>query len=325
MLTPLSDMVSIIDTEALGTPMVVAAFLVTGKETALIDMGYQSSAETIMGDLAEHGFGPDRLDYLLPTHVHLDHSGSLGTLAKTFTNASIRVHPKGERHLADPSALWKGAGELFGEELMREFGRPQSVDRKRLKNAADGDVIDLGNGIHLRTVWTPGHASHHLSYELEGHRAFFTGDAVGVCFPGFPILTPTTPPTSFNLEKTLQSLELIRASSPLEFYTPHYGLVGNATQWIDENVESLQSWKLSIQEMTKKGCSAAQISHALTDEACKKLGRAGSEPPDHLRSLIQNSVLGFLRYFEEFEKQLSFTMMPPHTWRAADPDCTGSK
>jgi glyoxylase-like metal-dependent hydrolase (beta-lactamase superfamily II) len=293
-------MVSIIDTEALGTPMVVAAFLVTGKETALIDMGYQSSAETIMGDLAEHGFGPDRLDYLLPTHVHLDHSGSLGTLAKTFTNASIRVHPKGERHLADPSALWKGAGELFGEELMREFGRPQSVDRKRLKNAADGDVIDLGNGIRLRTVWTPGHASHHLSYELEGHRAFFTGDAVGVCFPGFPILTPTTPPTSFNL-------------------------VGNATQWIDENVESLQSWKLSIQEMTKKGCSAAQISHALTDEACKKLGRAGSEPPDHLRSLIQNSVLGFLRYFEEFEKQLSFTMMPPHTWRAADPDCTGSK
>jgi glyoxylase-like metal-dependent hydrolase (beta-lactamase superfamily II) len=292
-------MVSIIDTEALGTTKVVAAFLVRGKEAALIDMGYRSSAETIMGDLAEHGIGPDHLDYLLPTHVHLDHSGSLGTLAKAFTNASIRVHPKGERHLADPSTLWKGAGELFGGELMRKFGRPQPVDRKRLKNAADGDVIDLGDGIRLRTVWTPGHASHHLSYELEGHRAFFTGDAVGVCFPAFPILTPTTPPTSFNLEMTLQSLELIRAASPLEFYTPHYGLVGNATHWIDENVESLHHWKSTIKEMTKKGCSAAQISHALTDEACRKLRRAGTEPPDYLRNLIKNSVLGFLRYFEE--------------------------
>lgn len=299
MLTPLNNMVSIIDTQALGTPMVVAAFLVTGKETALIDMGYQSSAETIMEDLAEHGFGPDHLDYLLPTHVHLDHSGSLGTLANTFTNASIRVHPKGERHLVDPSTLWKGAGELFGEELMRKFGRPQPVDQKRVKNAADGDVINLGNGIRLRTVWTPGHASHHLSYELEGHRAFFTGDAVGVCYPGFPILTPTTPPTSFNLEKTLQSLELIRATSPLDFYTPHYGFVGNATQWINENVESLHRWKSSIQEMMKKGYSAEQISHALTDDACSKLARARSDAPDYFRTLVKTSVLGFHRYFEK--------------------------
>ena len=147
MLTPLRNIVSIIDTEALGSPMVVAAFLVRGKEIALIDMGYQSSAETIMGDLAEHGIGPNHLDYLLPTHVHLDHSGSLGTLAKAFTNGSIRVHHKGERHLADPSTLWKGTGELFGEELMRKFGRPQPVDRKRLKNAADGDVIDCPSNL----------------------------------------------------------------------------------------------------------------------------------------------------------------------------------
>jgi len=279
--------------------MVVAAFLVTGKETALIDMGYQSSAETIMGDLAEHGFRRDHLDYLLPTHVHLDHSGSLGTLANTFTNASIRVHPKGERHLVDPSTLWRVAGELFGEELMRKFGRPQPVDQKRVKNAADGDVIDLGKGIRLRTVWTPGHASHHLSYELEAHRAFFTGDAVGVCYPGFPILTPTTPPTSFNLEKTLQSLELIRETSPLNFYTPHYGFVGNATQWINENVKSLHRWKSSIQEMTKKGYSAEQISHALTDDACSKLARAGSDAPDYFRALVKTSVLGFHRYFEK--------------------------
>jgi glyoxylase-like metal-dependent hydrolase (beta-lactamase superfamily II) len=297
LLTPLNKMVSIIDTRALGEPMVVAAFLVRGKETALIDMGYQSSAETIMGYFTEHG--SDHLDYLLPTHVHLDHCGALGTLAKTFTNASILVHPKGERHLVDPSALWKGAGELFGDELMRKFGRPQPVDQKRLRIADDGDVIDLGNGVRLRIVWTPGHASHHLSYELEGHRAFFTGDAVGLCYPGFPILTPTTPPTSFNLEKAIQALELIRATSPLHFYTPHYGIVGNAMEWINRNVESLNRWRSTIQEMMKKGLSAEQMSHALTDDACNKLGRAASDTPDYFHTSIKISVLGFLRYFGE--------------------------
>lgn len=123
MLTRLTEAVSIIDTEALGASNVVAAYLVTGKETALIDMGYESSAQIVIDDLTKHGVGPNDLDYLLPTHVHLDHSGSCGTLAKRFDNASIGVHPKGKPHLADPDRLWKGAGQLFGHELMARYGR----------------------------------------------------------------------------------------------------------------------------------------------------------------------------------------------------------
>jgi hypothetical protein len=111
-------------------------------------------------------------------------------------------------------------------------------------------------------------------------------------------LTPTTPPTSFNLEKTLQSLELIKATSPLDLYTPHYGVIGNAMDWINDNVELLKHWNSSIQEMKKKGCSAEQMSHILADEACRKLGREGSEIPDYLTRSIKISVLGFLRYFE---------------------------
>lgn len=295
MLKQLSETISLIDTQALGELNVVAAYLVTGKETALIDMGYQSSAESVIADLIGNGIRSVDLDYLLPTHVHLDHSGSLGTLSKTFTNASIRVHPKGEQHLVDPSILWKGVGELFGE-VASKFGQPQAVDQERLRNAADGDVIDLGDGTCLRTLWTPGHASHHLSYEWEGHRAFFTGDAVGVCFPNFPVLTPTTPPTSFNLEQMLQSLELIRAASPLEFYTPHFGVVGNAAQWVNENVVSLHHWKSSIEKMAKNGFSVEQMTSALGDDASRKLGRVADDTPDYLRMLIRNSVLGFLRY-----------------------------
>ncbi len=160
---------------ALGNPGTVAAYLVTGKERALIDMGYGSSAQAIANDLDENGIGTDGIDYLLPTHVHLDHSGACGTLAEKYLNASIRVHPKGLPHLADPTRLWVGAGELFGGQLMEKFGKPQPVERTRMREVSDSEEISLGRGLTLRALWTPGHASHHLSYDLEGTGIVATG------------------------------------------------------------------------------------------------------------------------------------------------------
>jgi len=296
-LTKLNDTVSIIDTEALGHASFVAAYLVTGKETALIDMGYQSSAETISKDLAEHGISRDGLDYLLPTHVHLDHSGSCGTLAKKFPKASIIVHPKGEPHLVDPSVLWNGARGLFGDQLTALYGKPELVEKKRLRRAGDDDVIDLGGGQTLRTVWTPGHASHHLSYEWEHNNVFFTGDSVGVYLPDFQVLVPTTPPPSFDLQQTLQSLERIEESEPSLFYTPHYGVVANAARWVANNVESLQHWKTKIEDMRRRGLTNEQISEELNHQMERQLD-SKVFVPDFVRVLVRVSVIGFLRYLE---------------------------
>ncbi len=144
LLWKLDDRISIIDTMALGKPGVVAAYLVSGKERALIDMGYRSSAQTVINELEDNGIGTDGIDYLLPTHVHLDHSGGCGTLAEKYVNASIRVHPKGLSHLADPTRLWEGAGELFGARLMEQFGKPQPIERNRLREVNDNEEISLG-------------------------------------------------------------------------------------------------------------------------------------------------------------------------------------
>ena len=297
--TNLNERVAIIDTRALGESNIVAAYLLTGKETALIDMGYHSSTQTVLNRLVELGIGPDGLDYLLPTHVHLDHSGSCGALARIFAQASVRVHPKGEPHLVDATALWKGAGELFGKELMQNYGKPEPVEQKRIRIIRDEEVIDLGEGIVLRAVWTPGHASHHLSYEWEGFSSFFTGDAVGIRYPAFPILVPTTPPTSFNFEQTLESLERIRACHPSEFYTPHFGVVEDANQWVGRNIESLVRWKSMIEGMMEKRFSEKEIWESLTLETCKEMGQPLSTMPAYLRISIKLSVLGFLRYLNK--------------------------
>lgn len=298
MLTKLNQNVSIIDTQALGQPNVVAAYLVTGKETALIDMGHHSSAEIVIKDLTESGIDLSTLDYLLPTHVHLDHSGSCGALTKKFTNASVLVHPRGEPHLADPSRLWTVAEELFGKELTQRYGRPEPVDGKRLRIVRDDEVIDLGGAVALRAIWTPGHASHHLSYEWEGHSAFFTGDAVGTYHPDFPVLVPTTPPTSFNLEQTLQSLQRLQASSPSEFFTPHYGVIRDAMRSITENSESLLRWKDRIESMKRMGLSDEQICQDLIRETSARIGRRAIDVPDYVRTLVTLSVLGFVQYLD---------------------------
>lgn len=270
-----------------------------GKESALIDMGYRSSADNVIRDLADHGFGPDSLDYLLPTHVHLDHCGSCGTLAKRFANAQVRVHPKGEPHLVDPSRLVKGAGELFGDALMAKYGSPDPIEKRRLRGVSDEEQISLGDGITLRAVWTPGHASHHLSYEWEGVGVVFTGDAVGIHWPGLPVLVPQTPPPSFNLQQAISSLQRIKADSPSEFFTPHYGMVKNARQWIDENVKCLFHWNAKIKDMVKRGVSEEEVSKALTDEVCSAAGLPVNHAPDHLRMSIMVSVAGFLRYLAQ--------------------------
>ena len=301
MLTKCDDNVWIIDTVALGIPGVVAAYLIRGKETALIDMGYASSAETVLKDLETSGFA-EAVDYLLPTHVHLDHSGACGTLASSFENATIRVHPKGERHLVDPADLWAGATMLFGDELMRKYGKPAPIEERRVQTIADGDEINLGSGLTLRSMWTPGHASHHLSYFIEESETVVTGDAVGITSANFPILIPTTPPTSFNLDAAVESLRRIRLLSPKRLLMPHYGIIGNALNSIDANVNSLENWIAQINKMMKVGSSIESIVTALTEEIARSTQDPRVPLPGYLRVSIRLSVLGAVRYLKSSER-----------------------
>jgi len=302
LLKKLDDHVSIIDTMALGMPGVVAAYLLSGKERALIDMGYESSAESIINDLEESGLGADNIDYLLPTHVHLDHSGGCGSLAEKYPNASILVHPKGMPHLADPSKLWVGAGELFGATLMERYGKPQPIARSRLREVNDDEEVSLGDGLTLRSVWTPGHASHHLSYEIEGTGSVATGDAVGIIYPNIPVLIPTTPPTSFNLPLAIGSLERIRGTGPTRLLTPHYGVMVGAENLIADNIQALKEWEIKIDNSLKDGASPEQIARILTDESARRAGKSPDTIPDYLSVSIRVSVLGFTRYLENIAK-----------------------
>jgi len=306
LLTRLDEHVSIIDTMALGRPGVVAAYLLSGKDAALVDMGYGSSADIVINDLEEAGVDADGLDYLLPTHVHLDHCGSCGTLAQKFARASVRTHPKGEPHLADPSKLLEGAGKIFGAEQMSRYGKPQPIQTSRLHAILDDEEIALGNGVTLRCIWTPGHASHHVAYLLEETDAVLTGDSVGVTYPDFPVLTPTTPPTSFNLQLAIDSLEKLRKLAPSELLTPHFGVRTNGNV-IDETVQALKRWEVRIGKMARDGLTQDEIARYLIEDTARRGNPSGDTMPDYLALSIKISTFGFVRYLKNSSQGMAET------------------
>ncbi len=298
MLERISEGISLIDTEALGSPRIVAAYLVTGKEKALIDMGYASSSPTVIQDLKRAGIADDGLDYLLPTHVHLDHCGSCGMLADIFPSSSVRTHPIGVPHLSDPTRLLKSAKQLFGDDLMRKYGEPCPIESKRVLAVADNETITMGRGLAIRAIWTPGHATHHLSYVLEGTGIVITGDAVGIHYPDFPILIPTTPPPSFQLEQAIGSIERIRSFSPTRLLTPHFGIVADAQEWLADNVRTLHQWGNEFENLTAEGQSSEEIIKVFLGKVSAQVGGPVNDMPEHLRISIRISVLGFIRYLK---------------------------
>jgi glyoxylase-like metal-dependent hydrolase (beta-lactamase superfamily II) len=304
LLTKIDERTYIIDTMSVGRPGVVAAYLIHGKENALIDMGYASSSPTVLKDVEASEASAEGVHYLLPTHVHLDHSGACAAIAHHFANAAIRVHPKGERHLVDPTMLWEGATKLFGAELMQLYGKPQALNGNRVKAIYDNEKIMLGNGLVLRCIWTPGHASHHLSYELEGTGSIFTGDAVGIKYPAFPVLIPTTPPTSFNLEAAITSLQRLKQLRPKRLLTPHFGVIPDAVSSIDANIQSLHDWIARIREMVRSGSSSELIVSNLTEETRHEIAGFNGDVPDYVRLSIKVSVLGAIGYMEHAERHL---------------------
>jgi glyoxylase-like metal-dependent hydrolase (beta-lactamase superfamily II) len=297
-LAQLTSSIAIIDTQALGDPGVVAAYLVKGKETALIDMGYRSSAEAIIRDLSEFGIAENGLDYLLPTHVHLDHSGSCGTLAQRFPKAAIRVHPRGEPHLADPTRVLQGASEIYGETAIRKFGEPEHISDRRIRVILDDEQIALGNGVTLRAIWTPGHAPHHLSYLVEEGGSLFTGDAVGISYSATPFLIPTTPPPSFNMERAIESLERLRKLPVTNLFQPHFGQRSNAREAIEENITIMRSWKKRLEELKSNGSSVEEVVKIFSMEICYGSGTSPEKLPEFLRMSIRVSVLGLFGYLE---------------------------
>jgi glyoxylase-like metal-dependent hydrolase (beta-lactamase superfamily II) len=199
----------LIDLLHLGRAKVIGAWRVGD---VLVDPGPSSCLQQLLGVLERH---PPRV--LALTHIHLDHAGATGSLLRRFPDAEVWVHERGARHLIDPAKLLASATRLYGARMERLWGEvlPVSAERVRVLNGGE----TLGD---FRVAYTPGHASHHVSYLHEPSGRAFTGDVTGVRIEGGGVLAPTPPP-DIDLQAWRASLELIEAWRPRSLGVTHFG------------------------------------------------------------------------------------------------------
>ena len=162
------------------------------------------------------------LNYIFLTHIHLDHAAATGSLVKENPNLRVFVHSRGAVHMADPTILLHSAGRLYGEKMEILFGECLPVPESRLEVLHGGEVLPLESST-LQVVYTPGHASHHVTYFEPVHGTAFVGDTTGICIEGHPLVLPAAPPPDIDLDLWSSSLNAIEQLQPRNLFLTHFG------------------------------------------------------------------------------------------------------
>ncbi|MFK7829471.1 MAG: MBL fold metallo-hydrolase [Congregibacter sp.] len=224
----LGDGIYCIDALYTARDIACCYLLVAGNECALIETGTTYSVGNIEATLRSLGIDRPALRYIIPTHIHLDHAGGAGQLMQRFPNATLLVHPRGARHMLDPTRLVASSKQVYGEELFSSlYGEILPIGEARLQTLADGVSFSVGDR-ELRVRHTRGHADHHFCLYDAHSDGWFTGDMFGVSyarqrFADGDFVMPATTPTQFDPALYAESIQRLAAGKPRRFYLTHFG------------------------------------------------------------------------------------------------------
>ncbi|HWQ17695.1 MAG TPA: MBL fold metallo-hydrolase [Sulfolobales archaeon] len=268
----------------------IQSYIIIGPEqgVAIIDPGPRNSAEALLNGLRELGIDFKNVRHIILTHVHLDHGGGAATVAKRIGGAAVYVHPIGYRHVIDPGRLWAAAREALGR-VAEIYGEPERGEDIVVRELQDGSEIVL-DGMRLKVIHTPGHASHHLSIYSEDLGVLFVGDAAGVYVPPEDLIYPTTPPP-FRYQQYLESLGKMIQIKPEAVAFPHMGVrIGSSV--LERARSQITAWF----ELALRG--AESLDEILKIEANLKRYLERSRKSDVCREVegknLENTVRGLI-------------------------------
>lgn len=286
-----------LDTLLGGWRRVTAGYLIEGPNPVLVETGSQSSVPVLLGTLEAAGLGPSDLAGVVVTHIHLDHAGGVGDVARAFPEATVYVHEKGARHLADPERLVSSASRVYGPLLDSLYGRLDPTPAERLHVLADGEAIAVAPDRSLVAVDSPGHAKHHLGLHDSTTGILFAGDAVGVRLPDGGVLRPSTPPPDFDLEQALHSLGRFAERRPTAIALAHYGLLPEPAALLAEAEETLRQWAETAEAAFRRGEDIAAALSARFDSSLEGVAPEDREKLETLNGVHSNAS-GLRRWME---------------------------
>jgi glyoxylase-like metal-dependent hydrolase (beta-lactamase superfamily II) len=290
-----------IDTMLGGWERVTAGYLIEGSAPVLIETGSQTSVPVLLAALAQIGVGPAELAGVAVTHIHLDHAGGVGNVAAAFPSATVYVHEKGARHLADPTRLIDSAARVYGGLLDSLYGRLDPTPAERLHVLEDEEVIEVAPDRSLVAVDSPGHAKHHVGLHDSLSGVLFAGDAVGVKLPDGGVLRPSTPPPDFDLDQAITSLGKFAARRPSGIALAHYGLLEQPEELLAEAEETLRQWAETAEKAYREGTDIADALSARFDPLLGDIEPAHKEKLDIMNGVHSNAA-GFRRWLEGRDK-----------------------
>jgi glyoxylase-like metal-dependent hydrolase (beta-lactamase superfamily II) len=299
--TPIAPGVLEIDTLLGGWQRVTAGYLVEGPSPVLVETGSQSSVPVLLEALDRLGLGPDDLAGVVVTHIHLDHAGGVGDVARAFPRATVYVHEKGARHLADPTRLVSSASRVYGPLLDSLYGRLEATPPERLHVLADGEEIRVGPDRVLVAVDSPGHAKHHVGLHDSASGILFAGDAVGVRLPDAGVLRPSTPPPDFDLDQALHSLRRFAERRPSGIALAHYGLLPEPDDLLAEAEGTLRQWAETAELAFRQGRDVAE---ALAERFDPQVGDVAPEHREKLEIMngVHSNAAGLRRWLEQRDR-----------------------
>jgi glyoxylase-like metal-dependent hydrolase (beta-lactamase superfamily II) len=222
--------ITAIDCDYVRPRLAASHLVVDGGRAAFVDTGTTHSVPNLLFALGVKGIDPADVDWVLTTHVHLDHAGGAGALMRMLPNARCAIHPRGARHLVDPGRLVAGSNAVYGEARVRElYGEVVPIDESRVFVAEDGAKIRLG-GRELELIHTPGHALHHYCIVDAANRLIFSGDTFGISYRDFDVdgrafIFPTTTPVHFDPEAACRSVDRLMSYGSQSIFLTHYAEV----------------------------------------------------------------------------------------------------
>ncbi|MFC6837479.1 MBL fold metallo-hydrolase [Halomarina ordinaria] len=286
-----------VDTGMYDTAGYGVVYIVDAERPALVDTGLGTRYEDILDALSTVGIAPEDLAVIAPTHVHLDHAGGAGYLARECENADVYIHEIGAPHLADPSRLVEGTKRAVGDQW-EFYADPLPVDEERLVALTDGDVVDLGDR-ELRTHHTPGHAPHQMVYELPDADLVFTADAAGIYVPPLSQVEPTSPPPNFDLERCLDDVDVIRDLDPETLCYAHFGPTATDDR-LAEYESVLSEWIASVEAVRADLDDDEAVAAHFADETADRLADVWGERKAREEGKL--NVRGALRYLDVREE-----------------------
>ena len=292
----LTERISLIDGFDMNISERTGTYVINEDKLTLIETGPSPSVPYIKEGLKKLGHSLDQVKYVIVTHIHLDHAGGAGLLLQDCPNAKLVVHPKGARHLSDPSRLVAGAKLVYGDRFESLFEPVLPVPEEKLLIKGEGDELEIGPDCKLVFWNSPGHANHHLAILDPVSKGIFTGDTAGIHYEqlakeNIEFHLPSTSPNQFDPDLMRESILRMKEEGFIRAFYGHYGMTENPEAAFDQTLEWLDVFMEEAEAAVKAQETYIELSARLKKQVTKRLRSLGINDDHEVYMLIELDLM----------------------------------